>query len=214
MRQKNAAGTGYVNLPWIDSADRTVISSNIRHGGVAPTGGLPGVDLNFSGAVGDTGRLISCLATSDSGSANINSLHFFAQTTGEFKAQFWNGKSTGAGSVLLNLQSESSSGLSYVRYCVRTGQQWSAGMNGSGHWVLAAASNLGSNNIFTVDKTNKNVAFSNPPKLPSYTVAGVPSASTYGAGSMIYVSDESGGAVPAFSDGSNWRRVTDRAVVS
>ena len=51
-------------------------------------------------------------------------------------------------------------------------------------------------------------------RVGSYTVAGVPSASTYGAGSMIYVSNESGGAVIAFSDGTNWRRVTDRAVIS
>lgn len=48
--------------------------------------------------------------------------------------------------------------------------------------------------------------------LRSYTVAGVPSAAT--AGVMIYVSNESGGAVPAFSDGTNWRRVTDRAIIS
>lgn len=46
----------------------------------------------------------------------------------------------------------------------------------------------------------------------SYTVAGLPSASI--AGGMIYVSNESGGAVMAFSDGTNWRRVTDRAIVS
>lgn len=51
------------------------------------------------------------------------------------------------------------------------------------------------------------------PTLPTYTVAGVPSASTYTRG-LIYVSDETGGAIPAFSDGTNWRRVTDRAVVS
>lgn len=31
---------------------------------------------------------------------------------------------------------------------------------------------------------------------------------------MILVTDEVGGAVPAFSDGTNWRRVTDRAVVA
>lgn len=48
--------------------------------------------------------------------------------------------------------------------------------------------------------------------LNSYTVANLPSAGT--AGQMIYVTNESGGAVPAFSDGTNWRRVTDRAVVS
>lgn len=47
----------------------------------------------------------------------------------------------------------------------------------------------------------------------SYTVATVPSAATYVRG-LIYVSNESGGAVIAFSDGTNWRRVTDRAIVS
>ena len=49
--------------------------------------------------------------------------------------------------------------------------------------------------------------------LPSYAVADVPTASEW-TGGMIYVSDESGGAVPAFSDGTNWRRTTDRAVIS
>ena len=47
----------------------------------------------------------------------------------------------------------------------------------------------------------------------SYTVATVPSASTYARG-VIYVSNETGGATLAFSDGTNWRRVQDRAVVS
>ena len=52
-----------------------------------------------------------------------------------------------------------------------------------------------------------------PVRVGSYTVATVPSAASVGAGSMIYVSDEIGGPVMAFSDGTNWRRTTDRAVV-
>lgn len=48
--------------------------------------------------------------------------------------------------------------------------------------------------------------------LSSYTAGALPSAAT--AAGLIYVSDEAGGAVLAFSDGTNWRRVTDRAVVS
>ncbi|MBK8583275.1 MAG: hypothetical protein IPL86_16100 [Flavobacteriales bacterium] len=56
-------------------------------------------------------------------------------------------------------------------------------------------------------------AISNSPfRLPTFTAATLPSAST--AAALIYVSDESGGAVPAFSDGTNWRRVTDRAIIS
>lgn len=47
----------------------------------------------------------------------------------------------------------------------------------------------------------------------TYTVTTLPSASG-SAGAMIFVSNESGGAVLAFCDGTNWRRVTDRAIVS
>lgn len=50
--------------------------------------------------------------------------------------------------------------------------------------------------------------------LPTYTVSSVPSASASGPGAAIFVSNEAGGAVQAFSDGTNWRRVTDRAVIS
>lgn len=43
------------------------------------------------------------------------------------------------------------------------------------------------------------------PKLPAYTVATVPSASTMGAGSIIYVSDgNAGGDTVAVSDGTDW----------
>ena len=53
--------------------------------------------------------------------------------------------------------------------------------------------------------------FAVPVKFPSYTVATLPTAT---AAQQIYVSDETGGAVMAFSDGTNWRRCTDRAIVS
>lgn len=49
-------------------------------------------------------------------------------------------------------------------------------------------------------------------QLRSFTVSTLPSASV--AGRLIYVSNESGGAVVAFSDGTNWRRMTDRNIVS
>jgi hypothetical protein len=51
------------------------------------------------------------------------------------------------------------------------------------------------------------------PALPSFLVAGLPTPVGV-AGTMVYVSNEVGGAVPAFSDGTNWRRVTDRAIVA
>lgn len=50
------------------------------------------------------------------------------------------------------------------------------------------------------------------PVAPSFTVATLPT--TAPVGSTIYVSDESGGATLAYWDGTNWRRVTDRAIVT
>ena len=47
--------------------------------------------------------------------------------------------------------------------------------------------------------------------VKSYTVSALPTAV---AGGVIFVTNETGGAVLAFSDGTNWRRSTDRAVVS
>jgi hypothetical protein len=49
--------------------------------------------------------------------------------------------------------------------------------------------------------------------LGTYTVSTVPSAANHARG-LIWISNESGGATPAFSDGTNWRRVSDRAIIS
>jgi hypothetical protein len=48
--------------------------------------------------------------------------------------------------------------------------------------------------------------------LPTYTVSTLPAANP--AAQMVFVSDESGGPIIAFSDGTNWRRTTDRNVVT
>lgn len=50
-------------------------------------------------------------------------------------------------------------------------------------------------------------------QLKTYTVATLPSAASYPRG-IIYVSNQSTGAEPAFSDGTNWRIFSTRAVVS
>lgn len=47
---------------------------------------------------------------------------------------------------------------------------------------------------------------------PRYAVADLPGNAP--AGATAYCTDETGGAVPVFYDGTDWRRVTDRAVAS
>ena len=50
-------------------------------------------------------------------------------------------------------------------------------------------------------------------RIGQFVRSALPSAASTGAGALAYVSDEAGGGVIAFSDGTDWRRVTDRAVV-
>lgn len=52
-------------------------------------------------------------------------------------------------------------------------------------------------------------------KVPTYTVAGAPSASAAGAGTVIYVSNgAAGSAILAFSDGTNWKRSDTGATIA
>lgn len=52
-----------------------------------------------------------------------------------------------------------------------------------------------------------------PVRMPFYQKAKLPSAAEHPQ-TWIYVTDDIGGATPAFSDGAIWRRSADRAVIS
>lgn len=49
--------------------------------------------------------------------------------------------------------------------------------------------------------------------METVTVATLPPAATNQT-SLVYVLDEAGGPAPAYSDGTDWRRFSDGAVVS
>lgn len=88
----------------------------------------------------------------------------------------------------------------------------STGVNAWAACVVAGSSiSLSPNTTEAFKADTSRLTCSLPIQLKSYTVAGLP---TGAAGDMAYCSDETGGAVPVFSDGTNWRRVTDRAVAS
>ena len=87
---------------------------------------------------------------------------------------------------------------------------WLGGLNQSGAVFDAVVIGGGALQMGTSPATVISAARHH--QLRSYTVGTLPSAAT--AAELIYVSDDVGGAVPAFSDGTDWRRVTDRAAVS
>ncbi len=94
-------------------------------------------------------------------------------------------------------------------YALRQGTAGHTTVNAvSGQTVRIAINN---NNVATFGAASNDMLV--PTTFPSYTVAGVPSAVGL-RGAIIYITNESGGEVHAFSDNVNWRRVTDRAIIS
>lgn len=73
------------------------------------------------------------------------------------------------------------------------------------------------NHIWRTWLSNLYTRINGPFMVPSYTVVSAPSPTNWqgtGFSSIIYVSDETGGATLAFSDGTNWRRVQDRTIIA
>ncbi len=81
------------------------------------------------------------------------------------------------------------------------------------YYVSADKIGISTGGTKRIDIDDDQTEFTTPIQLPSYTIATLPT-SGIGAGAMAYVTDDIGGAVPTFYDGSTWRRVTDRAAVS
>lgn len=100
------------------------------------------------------------------------------------------------------------------------------GLSGDDDWhVKVSPDGSGWTEALLIDAQTGNVGFSNPaPKCPvdaggpvrmgQYSVAALPDPAACGAGALAFVSDAAGGAIVAFSDGTDWRRVTDRTVVT
>lgn len=66
----------------------------------------------------------------------------------------------------------------------------------------------------TVDYGGVEVDARSPTSHDSYTVAEVNALTGMTPGDMVFVSDETGGATMAFYDGTDWRRIQDRQIVS
>jgi hypothetical protein len=85
-------------------------------------------------------------------------------------------------------------------------------LNAIGGTTLNEILRLDNENGLSMFGANKVIDQNRNHVLRSYAKASLPSAAT--AGIMIFVTDDVGGSTPAFSDGTNWRRVADRAVIS
>lgn len=85
----------------------------------------------------------------------------------------------------------------------------------NGQWREAMRIDRTSGNIMIGAATpSTRLHIDGPVRTGSVTVATLPSASSHGAGSLIYVTNASGGAQHAYSDGSQWLSLRNGAVIA
>ncbi len=82
------------------------------------------------------------------------------------------------------------------------------------HLKVSADGSTWSDALVVSSGANSRLVIDGAVRVKSFAKAALPSAAAQGAGAILYVSDEAGGATLAFCDGSSWRRVADLAVVS
>jgi hypothetical protein len=184
-RQEIADGTSSVALPYIDDAGNTVVSAPIT---------TPASEGNASGPVFT--------------SRGTNTTALTAQAPGANAATFQLSCQTGASA--------------------KSGQM---GIDANGNLVFAQVSTSGglffdfNGYIYFRDRTNNYaqaiavspaaVSFNIPVRVPNYTVATAPSASSAGNGALIYVTNgDAGSPCLAASDGTNLRRISLGANIS
>lgn len=218
--QKNAANNSVLPLPYINAQDNVQIpASGLYINGPAqatPSGsGNCGIDLNITGGGAANMRGINVQMPAVTGDAYT----MFFNATGVTGKALTHMISTTA-TIALNFQVGTGSTNDAAVFFTNQGggTSWVIGYDNSDGDKLKFENNYqtigGSNVYFELDASIGVTRFAKPPKLPSYTVAGLPAAGTVGAGAMAWCSNLSGGAGPVMSDGTNWKVIALGATAS
>lgn len=218
MSQRNAAGNAFLDLPYYNSRNETQISSALYHVGTRVTNlfGLNGLSASLY-VNPQANDVIRVLETGAAVTGNIEVSRDVVQATG---AAVWQGTNLSSGGRAVHVLTHNNgiAALGFENFATGSGSFQIRFSHSADATIFDDGSrgNAGATEAFRIAHTTGRVTFAYPPRLPSYTVAGLASvgAAAVGAGAMAYCTNETGGPVLVFSDGTDWRRVTDRAIAS
>ena len=215
LRQMNPAGNALMSLPYIDGQYHLGVTQPVYMAtAAAPANNALGIQslLTAQGTSGFTtgARLVYFTTNAITGSATCYEAELSASTRFEgFRVRNSHASGTSGGRIIGN-------GNLYLDFYRETAfKRWGMGLRSDDTFAIGQQEQgVEVADAIRINFTTLQTSFLYPPKLPSYTVAGLPNPTTVGAGSGAYCTNETGGAVPVFSDGTNWRRVTDRTIAA
>jgi hypothetical protein len=211
IQQLNAARTATIALPFVDNFDRVAVnntkgffinavSNDAEYGAVLP--------INVATLAAGKSLVYGQQSSQTTGSVNAFDFYNMNATV---KVVGGVGNNANGGNAILESRVEVGGNDPLLSVSINGGAGYSIGIDNSDDdkfKISAGTQRLGNGTEDRIVIDANTVAVVNKPfKLPSYTVAGLPSASTAGAGALCYVSDASGGPALACSDGSDWKVV-------
>lgn len=222
IRQRNAAGSGWLNLPYVNSGNGYTFDRDLYLSAGSVSTNPLGIQslLTLVGTSGfSTGaRMVYLNTNAVTGSVTGFESEISASTRFEgFRVRnthasgVCGGRIVGNGNLYLDFFNEANF------------HRWGLRLKSDGNFTIGQTVQGGDvADALRINFTSLQTSFLYPPKVPSYTVAGLPSTTTYGVGSEAFASNgrragESSGAgsgCPVWSDGTNWRTYYDNSIVA
>lgn len=222
LRQYNAALSGTLNLPYVNSGNGYTLDRDIYLSAGSVSTNPLGIQslLTLVGTSGfSTGaRMVYLNANAVTGSVTGFESEISASTRFEgFRVRNTHASGVSGGRIIGN-------GNLYLDFFRETDfQRWGLRLKSDGNFTIGQTVQGGDvADALRINFTSLQTSFLYPPKLPSYTVAGLPSTTTYGVGSKAFASNGrragegagTGSGCPVWSDGTNWRTFYDNSIVA
>lgn len=222
LRQYNAALSGTLSLPYVNSGNGYTLDRDIYLSAGSVSTNPLGIQslLTMVGTSGfSTGaRMVYLTTNSVTGSVTGFEAEISASTRFEgFRVRNTHASGVSGGRILGN-------GNLYLDFFNEANfHRWALRLKSDGNFTIGQ-SNQGNDiaDALRINFTSLQTSFLYPPKLPSYTVAGLPSTTTYGVGSEAFATNGrragegagTGTGCPVWSDGTNWRTFYDNSIVA
>ncbi|WP_439539461.1 hypothetical protein [Sphingomonas sp.] len=222
LRQYNAALSATVNLPYVNSGNGYTFDRDVYVSAGSVSTNPLGIQslLTLVGTSGFTtgARMVYLNTNAVTGSVTGFESEISASTRFEgFRVRNTHASGVCGGRIIGN-------GNLYLDFFRETDfQRWGLRLKSDGNFTIGQTVQ-GSDvaDALRINFTSLQTSFLYPPKLPSYTVAGLPSTTTYGVGSKAFASNGrragegagTGTGCPVWSDGTNWRTFYDNSIVA
>ena len=215
FQQLNAAGNGYVNLPYVGADNRLRMESPVVFVGAIPTtGSYSNVFAAYQATgVKDNDIILSTIVSNLTGS--VYSIRSMNECTQDAIIAHYNNTNSASSNALIQIRTISgTAGDPFVRYTVNGGEDWAVGVDNSDDDAFVCSQWVpGTDNRLRLSRTG-DLSVKSTIATGKFVVASLPTGSegmtAYATnGRKVGEGSGAGTGVPVYFSAAKWRRYSD-----